>query len=209
MLRWGNGSVPETWTGAKGAPMTPSSNLRSEVLPEDEVEEEDTEGARASWPLIHCPHRPSFLPPSPHPSGSGPSISGASASVDTTGRALPDLPIAYGSASGGCCCCDDFLRRSRAEIGDALLAGDSGLDLDLDLAGDRPRTTSSLSAVKKLCFFSITTPKKNQKIRPKFQTSMKTQESIFKCRGLEKKPNRNSRKSPWKLKSSTTEETVE
>lgn len=170
MLRWGNGSVPETWTGAKGAPMTPSSNLRSEVLLEDDVENKDTEGARASWPLIHCPHRPSFLPPSLQPSGSGPSISGASATVDTTGRALPDLQIAYGSTAGCCGCCDGFLWRSRAVIGEALLAGDSDLDLDLDLAGDRPRTTSSLSAVKKLCFFSITTPKKPPKI-PNFNNN--------------------------------------
>ena len=85
MLRWGKGSVEETWTGARGAPMTPRRSLRSDLL------YDDTEGARDSCPFIQCP-KPDpirFGSPFSVPSGSGPSMRGVS--VSPRGRRLTDL----------------------------------------------------------------------------------------------------------------------
>ena len=134
-----------TCTGASGAPNTPRSNLRSDFLLLQEDEEEETEGALASGPFIHWPHLPSPREESWPPSvPSGPSLSGERASA---GLRLPDL--AMKSSGGGAWC---FLRRRSSEdMGDALLAG----LLARDRAGERPRTTSSLSAEKNPCFRSI------------------------------------------------------
>ena len=149
MLRWGKGSVVQTWTGARGAPRTPRSNLRSDFLlaEEEELEEDEdeTEGALANWPFIQWPHLPSPLLPTSSPSvPSGPSFNGDKAS---TGLKLPDLVI---NNSGGTPWF--FLRRRRSpDIGEALLAG----DFARDLAGESPLTTSSLRDEKKPCFRSI------------------------------------------------------
>lgn len=142
MLRWGKGSVVQTWTGARGAPKTPRSNLRSDFLHAEE--DDETEGALANWPFIQWPHFPSLFPTSSPSVPSGPSFNGDKAS---TGLKLPDLVI---NNSGGTPWF--FLRRRRSpDIGEALLAG----DFARDLAGESPLTTSSFRDEKKPCFRSI------------------------------------------------------
>lgn len=153
MLRWGRGWTVVTWTGASGAPKTPSSNLRSDRLHDEEEaedEEEETDGALDSCPLTQWPH----FPPSPRAwsppltsSGSGPSFSGDSAS---TGLKLPDLETRLGSIFATY---RPLPLRRRPDMGDALRAG--LLVRDLERPGERPRTTSSFNAEKKPCFFSI------------------------------------------------------
>jgi hypothetical protein len=138
MLRCGSGSAAQTCTGASGAPMTPSSSLRSLRLPAAAAAPEpapapaSSAGARVSWswPRTHRPHPPSFLaePPQVAPgpaSGSGPSMSGASA-------ALP--PPRRRSAAATSAALDADRRRARP--------------------GDSPRATSSRSAEKKPCLLA-------------------------------------------------------
>lgn len=121
--------------------MTLSSSLKSD-LPQssaDEEEGEETDGALASWPFIQWPHPSFLLSPGSRQSGSGPSMSGES--VSPMNLMLPDLVMEGGGGGGW------WLRLRRRDIGEALLA--------LDLEGERPRTTSSFSAEKKPCLFSI------------------------------------------------------
>lgn len=132
-----------TCTGASGAPITPSNNLRSDRL---YAFEEATDGVLERCPFIHCPNPPRFESPTSPPSGSGPSINGVS--VSPTILMLPDLTDNGSGFTTWFCC---FLRRSRRDIGDPLRAG----LFARDLAGDSPRTTSSFKAEKNPCFFSI------------------------------------------------------
>ncbi|RRT33442.1 hypothetical protein B296_00046785 [Ensete ventricosum] len=128
MLRCGSGSVEQTWTGARGAAMTPSSSRRSVRRKAAVAAEMD--GARDSWPLTHCPHPRSFRAASRSSSpGSGPSINGAR---------LPDL-----GATGSAARPSRFHRRVRRRSS-AIRRGLS--DLDLPLAESTP------------CFFSIPLP---------------------------------------------------
>ncbi|RWV95376.1 hypothetical protein GW17_00042007 [Ensete ventricosum] len=146
--------------------MTPSRRRRSERRNEEDAlpaDEEVTDGARESWPLTQRPH-PSFVgapSSSPEPPPSGPSMSGASVS-----RKLTDLATSAAGSGGS----DSdrwrpwpFLLRG-ANSGGASAAGDRPLpvlfsrDPDRGRAGDSPRTTSSLSAEKNPCFFSMDLP---------------------------------------------------
>lgn len=141
MLRWGKGSAMLTCTGASGAPITPSSSLKSDRPQSSPDDDEETDGALPIWPFIQWPH-PSFFPsPGARLSGSGPSMSGDS--VSPTILMLPDLAMKGPPA----CCGAWWLRLRRRDIGEALLP--------LDLAGESPLTTSSFSAEKNPCFFSI------------------------------------------------------
>jgi hypothetical protein len=148
ILRWGKGSAVLTWTGASGAPKTPSNNLRSDrllVLLQAFDEEDTTEDGPPleSCPFIHWPHLPSILE-SPPSSWSGPSFNGDKASA---GLKLPDLGMIKGSGFATCCPCP-FLLLNKLDIGDALLAG----LFARDLPGDSPLTTE-----KNPCFLSIFT----------------------------------------------------
>lgn len=111
MLRCGSGSVEQTWTGARGAAMTPSSSRRSVRRKAAVAAEMD--GARDSWPLTHCPHPRSFRAASASP-GSGPSINGAR---------LPDL-----GATGSAARPSRFHRRGERKSS-AIRRGLSDLDL--------------------------------------------------------------------------------
>lgn len=148
MLRWGKGSVVLTCTGARGAPITPSNSLRSDLLYAAEV----TDGVLDSCPFIQCP-KPKplrFDSPISLPSGSGPSINGVKVSP-TTGLKLPDLEISgSGFATYWLWLC--FLLRNSPDIGDPALPG----LFARDLAGESPLTTSSFNAAKNPCFRSIT-----------------------------------------------------
>nr|CAB3466309.1 unnamed protein product [Digitaria exilis] len=130
MLRCGSGSAAQTCTGASGAPMTPSSSLRSFLLaaPASAPAPAADAGARASWswPRTHWPHPSRRAPPPGHASGSGPSMRGASASP---------APPASRSAAATSAALDADRRRARA--------------------GDSPRATSSRSAEKKPCFLCV------------------------------------------------------
>lgn len=138
MLSSGSGLAGETWTGARGAPMTPRRR-RSPERRQDSSSERD--GTIETRPFIHCPH--------PSSSGSTPSPSGPSASGDR----LPDAGTS--SSAGNPCACCRFHRfqSSRSATCEVPLRGLS--DLDLALPGDRRRTTSSRSTENKTCFFSI------------------------------------------------------
>lgn len=155
--------------GASGAPMTPRRRRRSECRnePLDPPGPADAmDGVRVRWPRTHCPNpsplRPESSPtksPAARRSASGPSMSGSSASPP--GRRLPERGM---SCSGMYCCCCCSCRICFSEGGGALrrrgisiLAGDELLAgvFPRDLAGDSPRTTSSLSAEKNPCFLSF------------------------------------------------------
>lgn len=135
--RWGRGSLLLTWTGASGAPSTPRSSRRSDLeQPDPEFE---AFGARQSQ-LAHL----SLLgSPEPDSLGSGPSLSGDSASA--AGLTLPDLDT---SISGGATLLF-ILRLSRPDR-----EGDWLRPL-LDRPGDSPRTTSSFKVEKNPCFRSM------------------------------------------------------
>lgn len=110
------------------------------------------EGARENCPFIQWPHLSFRQSPSAEAGSRGPSMSGASASPE--GRRLPDLEMS-GSGKFWTSICWALLfllrRRRRPVMGEALREGLRGLDL----AGERPLTTSSFRAEKKPCFFSI------------------------------------------------------
>lgn len=119
--------------------MTPRRSLRSDLL------YDDTEGARDSCPFIQCP-KPDpirFGSPFSVPSGSGPSMRGVS--VSPRGRRLTDLATEESGLGLR------FLRRRRPVMGETVRAG----LVEREREGESPRTTSSLRAEKKPCFFSI------------------------------------------------------
>ena len=118
--------------------MSPRRSLRSDLLWE-------TEGARDSCPFIQCPRPEPIRLGSPFsvPSGSGPSMRGVS--VSPKGRRLADLATEESGLGLR------FLRRRRAEMGERVRAG----LMEREREGESPRTTSSLRAEKKPCFFSI------------------------------------------------------
>ncbi|RWV97765.1 hypothetical protein BHE74_00021474 [Ensete ventricosum] len=127
--------------------MTPRRSRRSEGR-QEAAAEVDTDGAQESCPFTHCPQPRSLRASSPSPSPeSGPSISGAR--LPDLGTAGPlAIPRRLHRRRG----------RSRSSItGDGPRRGLSDLDLDLPRAraGVSPLATSSLSAEKNPCFFSI------------------------------------------------------
>lgn len=143
MLRWGSGSVEQTWRGASGAPITPSKSLRSDLLYE-------TEGVRDSWSFIQFPIPDPTLFESPF-SESGPSINGVR--VSPSGLKLPDLATEASELRCEWFWCFFLLRRP--EMGEPVLAGLVEREREREREGERPLTTSSFKAEKKPCFFSI------------------------------------------------------
>ena len=144
MLRCGKGSVAHTCTGASGAPITPSSSRKSDILavPPAPLSLTATEGFRVSWPRTHWPRAEPRRLESPisSPSGSGPSMSGVS--VSPIGLKLPDLAIDESELL------EATFRRRSPDIGDLLRPG----LFPRDLAGDRARTTERNPCP---CFLSI------------------------------------------------------
>lgn len=172
MLRWGNGSVELTCTGARGAPITPSKSLRSDLL-ENAVDA--TEGVLESCPFIQWPKLDPtrFESPTSPPSGSGPSINGVS--VSPNGLKLPDLDINCSWFGAKLLLLLLFFLRSKLVMGDPLLAG----LLALDLPGDNPRTTSSFNAEKKPCFLSIFQEKKTPTLPSSISFNQTTYIQLF------------------------------
>jgi hypothetical protein len=165
----GSGSASLDGMGASGAPMTPRRRRRSDRRNDPPAPEgagaEAMDGVRVRWPRTQPPNR-SRRPessasgsPAARSSASGPSMSGARASPP--GRRLPDRATSCSPRY----CCSTFsggggiLRRRGISIlaGDTLLAAGAG-DLPLDRDGERPRTTSSLSALKNPGFLSFSIP---------------------------------------------------
>jgi hypothetical protein len=146
----GSGSAVETETGASGAPMTPRRRRRSERR-KDPSPPPAINGARVRWPRTHCPN-PSRRPESSanvsSSATSGPSMSGARTSPAS--RRLPEWVTSgsgayWASFSGGATSSAAAVLRLRG----------SSSDFPRDLPGERPRTTSPLSAEKKPCLLSF------------------------------------------------------
>jgi hypothetical protein len=141
--RCGSGPAAEAETGASGAPMTPRRRRRSERRNDPSPAPAAISGARARWPRTHCPNpsrRPDSSPDASSSATSGPSMSGARASPP--GRRLPEWGTnwsgAYGASSSG----------ASASASAAVLRARGSSDFPRDLAGERPRITSPLSAEK-------------------------------------------------------------